>query len=80
MKQIDRENKRKRSFFETKQAREILILRKMSLKSEHNSNEFEKKHIVKLNDFFFINNDWDHFYLVMEFCNVSFLIRKLNLN
>ena len=80
MKKIERECKKEKSFFETKQAREIIILRKLSLKSEHNSIEFEKKHIVKFIDFFFINNDWDHFYLVMEFCNVSFLIRKLNLN
>lgn len=84
MKQIDREDKRERSFFETKQAREIIILRKMSLKSEHNSIEIEKKHIVKFIDFFFIENDCNNFYLVMELCDVfnlnsNFHIRNLNL-
>ena len=69
MKQIERD-KNYSSFFESKQAREIIILKKLS-----KSNSDERNYIIGYIDFFFINRDNFYFYLVMELCDVIYIYK-----
>ena len=59
-----------RSFFDSKQAREIIILKKLS-----KSNSDEKDYIVGYIDFFLVNGDDFNFYLVMELCDVIYIYK-----
>ncbi len=60
-----------KSFFESKQAHEIRKLVKLS-----ESNSPAKKHIVEFVDFFFSLNQPDHYFLVLEICDVILFLNS----
>jgi hypothetical protein len=58
-----------KSFFESKQAHEIR-------KNKSESNSPAKKHIVEFVDFFFSLNQPDHYFLVLEICDVILFLNS----
>ena len=62
-------HEKQKSFFETKQAREIIILSKLC-----KSNSLAKNYIVEFIDFFFVKIDPNHYFLVLELCEVLIII------